>query len=81
VSAEATIVRADVGAGHDGRAEVVLELLHPNGGRSRVSVPQEAAVLALDAAGVTGIDGLVGRSWRVLVDGVQAGARHRAGTE
>ena len=66
-----TIVGAALGAGHDGRAEVVVELLHPNGGRSRVSVPQEAAVLALDAAGVTSIDGLVGRPWGALVAGVQ----------
>ena len=67
MTANATIVSAALGAGHDGRAEVVVELLHSNGGRNRVSVPQESAVRALDAAGVTSIDELVGRPWSVLL--------------
>jgi hypothetical protein len=67
VTTTATIVSAALGAGHDGRAEVVVELLHANGGRNRVSVPQESAVRALDAAGVTSIDQLVGQPWSVLL--------------
>ena len=67
MTATPTIVSAALGAGHDGRAEVVIELLHPNGGRNRVSVPQESAVRALDAAGVTSIDQLVGQPWSVLL--------------
>ena len=47
------IVSAVLGPGHDGQAEVVVELVYPNGGRTHLSVAQEALVDALDAAGVT----------------------------
>lgn len=62
-----TIVGATLGPGHDGRAEVVVEIAYPNGGRTRLSVAQEAATRALDAAGVASLEGLVGRPWTVLV--------------
>jgi hypothetical protein len=62
-----TIVGAIVGPGHDGRAEVVVELAYPNGGRARLSVAEAAATRALDAAGLTDITDLVGQPWTVLV--------------
>lgn len=67
MSTVATIASAALGVGHDGRAEVVVELLHANGGRNRVSVPQEVAVRALDAAGVTSIEQLIGRPFTALL--------------
>ncbi len=39
-------------AGHDGRAEIVLELAYPNGARTQLSVTEEAMARALDVAGV-----------------------------
>jgi hypothetical protein len=63
-----TITAASVGPGHDGRAEVVIELLYPNGARSTMSVPEEAAGRALDQAGLTEMSQLVGRSWMLLVE-------------
>lgn len=62
-----TIVGATLGPGHDGRAEVVVEVAYPNGGRTRLSVAQEAASRALDAAGLTALSDLVGQPWTVLV--------------
>jgi hypothetical protein len=62
-----TIVGAALGPGHDGRAEVVVELAYPNGGRSRLSVAEEAATRALDAAGLGSLTDLVGQPWTVLV--------------
>lgn len=62
-----TIVGAMLGPGHDGRAEVVVELAYPNGARSRMSVAQEAATRALDAAGLASLPELVGQPWTVLV--------------
>ena len=62
-----TIVSAVLGPGHDGRAEVVVELAYPNGGSTRLSVAQEAATRALDAAGLGSLAELVGRPWTVLV--------------
>jgi hypothetical protein len=67
VTAEPVIRSAVVGPGHDGHAEVVVELLHPNGGRTRLSVPHAVAARALDAAGARSIDELAGRPWTVLV--------------
>jgi hypothetical protein len=61
------IASTAIGPGHDGRAEVVVELLYPNGGRTWLSIGQEAAERALDAAGVTHLDQLAGQSWTILV--------------
>ena len=61
------IVSAVVGAGHDGQAEVVVEVAYPNGGRTRLSVAQSAVDAALDEAGVQHLDELRGRPWTVLV--------------
>ena len=64
---EPVIVATAVGPGHDGRAELVVELGYPNGGRTQLSITQEALVGALDAAGVTRAEDLLGRPWTVLV--------------
>jgi hypothetical protein len=61
------IVSAVLGAGHDGQAEVVVELLYPNGGRTHLSVAQTALDSALEAAGVHHLDDLAGQPWTVLI--------------
>ena len=60
-----------IGPGHDGRAEVVVELLYPNGARTWLSIGQEATARAVDAAGVASLDELTGRSWTALVQGLE----------
>jgi len=67
MSDHAVIVGVALGPGHDGHAELVVELAYPNGGRARVSVPHRAAARALDAAGIASIAELPGRPWTVLV--------------
>ena len=67
--AEAVIVRATIGPGHDGRAEVVVELAYPNGARTELSMAQESVLRAMDAAELTRLDQLEGRSWNVLTTG------------
>jgi hypothetical protein len=62
------IADASLAAGHDGRAEIQLELAYPNGGRTRISVSQETLTAILDRAGVSGLDELCGQSWTVLVE-------------
>jgi hypothetical protein len=49
---------------------VVAELLYPNGGRSWLSIGEEAITRAIDAAGVTSLDGLTGQPWTVLISGL-----------
>jgi hypothetical protein len=63
----AVIVGATVAAGHDGRAEAVLELAYANGALSRVIVSQEAMAAAMRAAGVSRLEDLEGRPWTVLM--------------
>lgn len=65
------IASTAIGPGHDGRAEVVVELRYPNGGRSWLSIGQEAATRAVDAAGVTNLSDLTGQPWTVLVAGLE----------
>jgi hypothetical protein len=61
------IASAALGPGHDGQAEVVIELVYPNGGRSRLSVTHTAVSGALQSAGVHHLDELTGRPWTVLI--------------
>lgn len=64
------IASSSIGPGHDGRAEVVVELLYPNGGRNWLSIGEETLLRALDAAGVTRLDELNGQPWTLLLSGL-----------
>jgi len=63
----AIISRASVVGGHDGRAEIEVELTYDNGGTSTISLDAEACTASLDRAGVGSIDELVGRPWSVVL--------------
>ena len=65
----AVISRATVVGGHDGRAEIEVELTYDNGGTATTALDQEACTAALDRAGVHSLDELVGRPWSVVVAG------------
>lgn len=67
---EPVIASCSVGPGHDGRAEVVAEIAYPNGGRSWLSIGEEALGRAVDAAGVRSLDDLVGKPWTILLAGL-----------
>lgn len=57
---------AAVGAGHDGRAELVVALRHANGATSTLSLDEEALADLLAGGSVTSIDDLPGRRWSDL---------------
>ena len=63
----ATISRATVVGGHDGRAEIEVELTYDNGGVTTIALDEDACTVSLDDAGVSSIDDLVGRSWTVVL--------------
>ena len=63
----AVITRATVVGGHDGRAEIEVELTYDNGGTSTISLDEEACTTSLDRAGVSSIDELVGRDWSLVL--------------
>ena len=64
--ATAVISGATVAAGHDGRAEILVELTYPNGATTSVSVPAESCLVALDRAGISELGDLVGRPWHMM---------------
>jgi hypothetical protein len=64
------VTAATLGPGHDGRAEVVIDLAYPNGGHTQLSIAQEVVTRVLDAAGLTSLEQLAGISWTVLVAGM-----------
>jgi hypothetical protein len=65
----ARVVRAAIAPGHDGGAELVVEVLYPSGGSATFALGAEPAMAIVDAAGISDIADLVGRPWQVLVGG------------
>jgi hypothetical protein len=61
------IVAAAVAAGHDGRAEAVLDVRYPNGAVRSVTVTEDAVADAVRVAGVDRLEDLCGQPWTVLL--------------
>ena len=61
------IVSAAVAAGHDGLAEVAIEVRYQNGATRTLTLPYDAVADALDASSVTSLAELIGRPWTILV--------------
>lgn len=61
------ITRAAVVGGHDGRAEIEVELTYANGGTSTISLDEEACLASLDHAGIRSLDELIGQPWETVV--------------
>jgi hypothetical protein len=57
-----------IGPGHDGRAELVVTLRHPNGATSTISLDEEALGALLARGDVATLDDLVGRPWAAFSD-------------
>lgn len=73
----ARISAATVVGGHDGRAEILVELTYPNGGSTTISLDEEACTASLDEAGVASVDDLVGQPWTVVLPALaHQGAPH-----
>lgn len=67
----AVISRAEVVGGHDGRAEIEVEVTYDNGGTATISLDEEACTASLDHAGVSSIDELIGRPWSVVLPALE----------
>ena len=61
-----TVEAATVGPGHDGRAELLVALRHPNGARTTISVDEDALDALLTSGAITSLDDLTGRDWSAL---------------
>lgn len=75
----AVITRATVVGGHDGRAEIEVELTYDNGGTATISLSEEACTASLDRAGVGSIDDLVGRPWSVVLPALERQLEQQGG--
>ena len=64
---DARISAASVTAGHDGSAELVVRVRHPNGGEDTVTLDAVQAERLLDRCGAQAPSALVGQSWQHLM--------------
>jgi hypothetical protein len=64
--ASPVVESATIGPGHDGRAELVVRLRHPNGATTTISLAEEALAGLLTSGVVTSLDDLPGRPWSDL---------------
>ncbi|MFV0307507.1 MAG: hypothetical protein ACK5OX_07170 [Desertimonas sp.] len=74
----AVISRAHVVGGHDGRAEIEVEITYDNGGTATISLDEEACTTSLDRAGVSSIDQLIGQPWSAVLPALQRQGDHHA---
>ena len=65
---EAVIVEGHIVAGHDGSAELVIQLRHPNGAEGPVVLDEETGLRLMRNCGATHVDDLAGQSWRKIME-------------
>ena len=67
----AIISGATIVGGHDGRAEIEVELTYDNGATAIISLDAEACTASLDRAGVSSLDELVGQPWSIVLPALE----------
>ena len=67
--AEPVIIGAEIAAGHDGTAELVVRLRHPNGVEAPVVLDAGTGLELMRKCGVVHVDDLAGHSWRNILEG------------
>ena len=68
----AVINRVQLGAAHDGDAELVVVLRYENGGETSVALDEVAARHLMASCGAESSDALVGQSWERVRDALDA---------
>jgi hypothetical protein len=66
----AMVIGAEIVAGHDGAAELLVRLRHENGAESAVQLDPETGFDLMNAAGASSLGALVGRGWLVILKGL-----------
>ena len=67
---DAVVEGAQIVAGHDGAAEMLVRLRHGNGAMSTVTLDAQTGFDLLRGAGAASLDGLTGRLWREITRGL-----------
>ena len=70
MTAVAMVVGAEVVAGHDGAAELLVRVRHENGVVGDTIFSSEVAFAMMLASGVERLQDLVGRPWLQVIKGV-----------
>jgi hypothetical protein len=65
---EAVIVKAEIVAGHDGSAELLVTLGYPNGAQGCVALDERTGLDLMAACGASHVDDLAGQSWRRILE-------------
>ena len=65
---EAVIVGAEIVAGHDGSAELLVRLRHANGVEAPVVLDAATGLKLMAACGASHVDELKGQSWRRILE-------------
>ena len=72
---DAVVVGAEITAGHDGEAELVVRVRHENGVIATVTLDGETGLRLMAGSDSGDIEALVGRSWRrILAETVFGGS-------
>lgn len=58
---------AEIAAGHDGSAEMVVRLRYPNGAEGVVTLDEETGLKLMQTSGARQIEELAGASWRAIL--------------
>jgi hypothetical protein len=69
-AAEAVIANAEIAAGHDGTAELVLSIRYENGAVGQVVVDADTGFDVMRACGAAELSALIGRPWRDISKGL-----------
>ena len=65
---DAVIIGSEIAPGHDGRAELVVQLRFGNGGIGRVTLDTDAGLRLMRNCGVNDTAALIGHSWRRILE-------------
>ena len=66
-ASEPVIVGAEIAAGHDGSAELVVRIRYPNGAEVSVVLDEETGFALMQNSGAAHVDDLAGQSWRAIL--------------
>lgn len=66
--ASTVIVGAQIIAGHDGSAELLVTVRYPNGALGQVALDEDTGLDVMRACGAADLADLTGRSWREILE-------------
>ena len=69
---EAVISRVQLGAAHEGHAELLITLTYPTGGQTVVPLDPTSCAQLVDLAGASQVEELIGTTWQLVRDAIQA---------